>query len=72
MKMFFKKHPEFSREDVIEATKRYVESKEIESWAYMKTATHFIEKDKSSLLASIIEEGADEPDQDTSLYTEDV
>jgi hypothetical protein len=55
LQKFFKKH-NYSNEEIIEATKRYVKRKEAEGYAYMQKAVFFIEKDKISNLASEIEE----------------
>ena len=52
---FFKKH-KYSHEEVLEATKRYVERKRSEGWKFMQRAIYFIEKDGSSTLASECDE----------------
>ena len=51
LRKFFKKH-KYTQEQVLEATKRYVERKGREGYSYMQKAVFFIEKDGSSTLAA--------------------
>lgn len=51
LRKFFKKH-KYTHEQVLKATKRYVESFRGKKWAYMQTAAFFIEKDGISTLAA--------------------
>lgn len=64
LRKFFKKH-KYTQEQVIEATKRYVERKSREGYAYMQKAVFFIEKEGSSTLAAEcdnLKEEVTEPD----------
>lgn len=51
LRKFFKKH-KYTQEQVLEATKRYVERKGREGYSYMQQAHHFIEKFGVSNLAA--------------------
>ena len=51
LKKFFKKH-KYTHEQVIEATKRYIEGKRNANWNYIQQAQYFIEKNGVSNLAS--------------------
>ena len=51
LRKFFKKH-KYTQDQVLEATKRYVERKGREGYSYMQKAVFFIEKDGSSTLAA--------------------
>jgi len=51
LRKFFKKH-KYTNEQVLEATKRYVDRKRSEGYSYMQKAVFFIEKDGSSTLAA--------------------
>lgn len=51
LRKFFKKY-KYSQEQVLQATKNYVESKRKEGWSFMQTAAYFIEKDGVSNLAA--------------------
>lgn len=57
MKEFLKKHPEFSKLVILNATKNYIEHfKRKGSYTYMTQADYLISKDKISKLASLCEE----------------
>ena len=51
LRKFFKKH-KYSQEQVLEATKKYVDRKSKEGYSYMQKAVFFIEKEGSSTLAA--------------------
>jgi len=51
LRKFFKKH-KYTQEQVLEATKRYVDRKRIDDYAFMHQATYFIEKNNVSVLAT--------------------
>jgi hypothetical protein len=51
LKKFFKKH-NYTYEQVLKATEKYVKKKEHENYAYMQTLVYFIEKNGISNLAS--------------------
>lgn len=48
----FLKNNKYSKEQILAATKNYIERKRIEGWKYMKTASYFIYKDNESTLAA--------------------
>jgi pyrroloquinoline quinone (PQQ) biosynthesis protein C len=53
MAKFLKDYPEFTKDDVMEATKRYLREREAEDWAYLSMASNFIHhQDKGSDLAA--------------------
>ncbi len=70
MKKFMKEHPDVTKEQIYEATKNYIEKKRREGYSCTKVADHFIEKDKSSILESYIEELGEE--EENSSIKEDV
>lgn len=47
---FIKTHPEFTKEQILEATKRYISDFQKANYAYMKIAPYFIEKGGVSTL----------------------
>lgn len=51
LRKFFKKH-KYSQEQVLEATKRYIDRKSNEGYSFMQTAVYFIEKNGVSNLAA--------------------
>lgn len=55
LKKFFKNN-KYTHEEVIKATERYVNRKRLENYSFMQRIIYFIEKDKSSSLASEIED----------------
>lgn len=56
MKAFCKENPKILKEQIMEATKIYLFEKERDRWTYTKCAHYFIDKDKISLLASLVED----------------
>lgn len=54
LRKFFKKH-KYSQEQVLEATKRYIDRKGNEGYSFMQTAVYFIEKNGVSNLAAEID-----------------
>jgi len=54
-KRFFVKYPEYTQEDILEATKVYIDTKRAVNWSMMVSADYLIEKDKQSQLASYCE-----------------
>jgi len=53
MQQFIKENPEYSNKELIlNATRSYINRKELENFRYMKLAHYFIMKDKVSSLAS--------------------
>lgn len=67
LKKFFKKH-KYTHEQVMEATRRYVNRKKQENYAYMQIAAYFIEKNGISALASEIDNLNDE--EETESFTD--
>lgn len=61
LRKFFKKH-KYTQEQVLEATKKYVERKELDGYSYMQQAHYFIEKNGASNLASEIDSLGDKSD----------
>ena len=61
LRKFFKKH-KYTQEQVLEATKKYVERKELDGYSYMQQAHYFIEKNGASNLASEIDSLGDKAD----------
>lgn len=55
MRKFLKVH-KYTEEEILEATRRYVEERRQDGWKYMKTASYFIYKDGQSALASFCEQ----------------
>jgi len=55
-KTFNLKYPEYSKEDILEATKVYVDLCRKRNYDKMTSADYFIEKDKISMLASYCED----------------
>lgn len=51
MKRFLVKHPEYTREDIMQATKNYLNEQSIKGYTYTKLAPYFIEKENLSVLA---------------------
>lgn len=60
LKKFNKKFPQYSEEDIINATKNYIDRKRKENWNMIKTAENFIFKDEVSILAAECENLRDE------------
>lgn len=56
LKNFKIKYPEYTQEDIIDATRAYIDLKKKNGWQMMTSADYFIEKDKLSMLASYIED----------------
>lgn len=56
MTAFLKEYPEYSKEDIFQATRIYIFDKKRDNYNYMVCADYFIYKDKVSLLASILED----------------
>lgn len=56
LKAFATKYPEFSREEILDATKVYVDLCRKRNYDKMTSADYFIEKDKISQLASYCED----------------
>lgn len=65
MVKFMEKHPEFTPEIIMKATKNYVDSAARKGYSYMKLAPFFIEKDGISVLSGECEAIAD---KDTFNY----
>jgi len=55
MRDFKVNHPEVTNEQIIKATKEYVNERRMNNYTYMKTANYFIYKDSESMLLSYIE-----------------
>lgn len=55
LKNFIKNNPEFDKNVILKATKKYVDEAALQGYAYMKTAPYFIEKSGVSLLAGFCE-----------------
>ena len=56
LKSFKVKYPEYTQEEIIDATKAYIDLKKKNGWQMMSCADYFIEKDKQSQLASYCED----------------
>lgn len=56
MTAFLKEYPEYSKEEIFQATRIYIFDKKRDNYNYMVCADYFIYKDKASLLASILED----------------
>jgi len=52
MRKFVKTFKQYSPEQIIEATQRYIDRKRGEGWKFMKTASYFLFKDGESALAA--------------------
>lgn len=56
MKSFMKKYPDFTKEDIFDATRAYIDDRRKDNWNYIKLAHYFIEKDGASSLAALCED----------------
>ncbi len=55
METFVKKYKQYTKEDIIEVTKMYLQDRQRKNWEYTVAAHYFIDKDgKSSPLASLL------------------
>ena len=61
MLKFIKKHKNYSYEQIIAATTKYIESHRRDGFKFMKLANYFIEKDGVSTLEAMLEEGENKP-----------
>ena len=52
LRKFMKNFKQYSKDQILEATQRYIDRKRAEGWKYMKTASYFIYKDGESTLAT--------------------
>lgn len=52
LKQFLKDYPEYDKDTILAATKRYLERKERENWQFVQLAHYFISKNKVSTLAT--------------------
>lgn len=68
LRKFFKKH-KYTQEQVLEATKRYVERKGSEGYSFMQTAVYFIEKNGSSNLAAECDSLGDVSEENIKVKT---
>ena len=55
LRKFLKSFPQYSPEDVLNATRRYVGESRRDNYQFMKTAEYFIYKDESSVLETYCE-----------------
>ena len=55
MTVFRKEYPDFTDDDILDATRKYVADKKKEGYAFMKLASHLIYKDRMSSLAGLVE-----------------
>ena len=55
MQEFKNSNPQITNEQILKATKAYVNERRMNNYAYMKTANYFIYKDSESILLSYIE-----------------
>jgi len=67
MKSFIRKHPKVTKEQIFEATRKYISEKQIANFAYMKIADYFIEKEGGSLLEEYVE-GLKSPSQQDLIF----
>jgi len=73
MNKFFKKYPEYTKDIVFRATKKYIEEKKKDNYAYISLAHYFIEKTKQSQLAAYCELVNDkEEDIDVNPFSIDI
>lgn len=56
MKWFFQEYPEFSRDEIMQSTKKYIYEKRLRGFGYMSQANYFIKKDGASQLAAFCED----------------
>jgi hypothetical protein len=61
MLKFVKKHKQYSYDQILMATKKYIESHRRDGFKFMKLANYFIEKDGVSTLEAMLEEGENKP-----------
>lgn len=64
MKEFTKKHPQYSKEDILNCTKKYIKNNLIDNYKYLKSSHYFIEKEGISTLLSQLE--LNEPEDNSS------
>lgn len=64
MMRFLKTYP-YSKEEIIEATRKYLKDQEKENYAYTKVAQYLIEKDGVSALAGLCEAFLEDPQTTT-------
>lgn len=55
LRKFLKSFPQYSPEDILNATRRYVEESRRDNYQFMKIAEHFIYKGESSVLETYCE-----------------
>ena len=68
LKNFIQKYPNFTKEIIIKATKRYLQEQSIQGYTHTKLAHYFIEKEGVSTLAAECENLDDLPETDTTNY----
>lgn len=56
MKKFLKDYPQYSKSDILTATRYYVECKKADNYRFIQLAHYFIEKNRHSNLATYCEE----------------
>ena len=70
LKTFLKEYPEFTKEDIIEATTKYVEDRRKHNWSYMRSLQYYICKDKISTLAADCLALSDEEEVESNFETQ--
>lgn len=53
-KRFFKKYPKTSKEQILTATRSYIQERKKENWQFMTCANYFVMKENNSKLAAYI------------------
>ena len=67
MRKFIKDNPNITKDEIFEATRKYIEDKKKENYRFIKMANYFIDKNGTSLLGACIEDLEDKgSDMDTS------
>lgn len=56
MRRFIKNNPDTSKDEIFEATRRYIEDKKKENYKFIKMANYFIDKNGTSLLGACVED----------------
>ena len=70
--LFMKEYPQYDRDIILQATKAYVDRYRTQAYKYIKTASYFISKDKTSVLAAECEILGDDDRKSPGLFTDGV
>ncbi len=75
MRKFIKENPDFSVDEIFDATRNYILNRKKQNYEYMRVAEYFIEKDRMSDLASWVEdrrEGNEEEKDNSEIFKKDL